>query len=553
MFDGIPDWILKPALNIIKSSEYLSAQVNRMAINASASVGVSRPRPYSTKAAYTSWGSLTDKTWSGRHLGPDDDPRRLRNEERDRALSTVFVRPEGKMRVCPKSTLLFPSFAQYLTDGFIRTLDGKPAGQDMKTGAYPYDHLPDDERLAAERERLRRNSSTHNIDLCTLYGRNEKQTRALRLLSEKKGEKGRLRSQILSTGEYSEFIVKDGNIDPRYEVLDWPLGMENFFAKRKMPEAVAKNRMATLFAAGGDRVNSAPQTAMMNTLWLREHNRLAGEIERDNPWFDDDQVFSAARATVIVTFIRIVVEEYINHISPLDFDLRADPGACWHADWNRENWISAEFSLLYRWHPLIPDTIRWGKEEKPLVTTLLNNQLLIERGLRGALEDMSAQRTGEMGAFNTTAALQPVDAASIKQDRLNDLKPYWEYRRYLGMSVPKSFDEVSTRPEVVDWLSRHYKSVKEIDFYVGLFVEDRVKNSPQPPLILRMVALDAFTQALPNPLLSPHVFKEETFSSAGWDQVSAKPLQTMEALAKRNGLRGDGFIGMTREGWTPEA
>ena len=53
-----------------------------------------------------------------------------------------------------------------------------------------------------------------------------------------------------------------------------------------------------------------------------------------------------------------------------------------------------------------------------------------------------------------------------------------------------------------------------------------------PPLIGRMVALDAFSHALTNPLLSPHVFKEETFTPAGWASIAAT--SSLRELADRN-------------------
>ena len=119
--------------------------------------------------------------------------------------------------------------------------------------------------------RLRRNTSNHEIDLCTLYGRNAEQTDALRLKSD--DQKGRLKSQLIDGEEYPPYLNEKGRVKPEFKVLDQPLGDSKIDAKRK----------AKLFACGGDRVNSVPQTAMMNTLLLREHNRLAGEISGANP------------------------------------------------------------------------------------------------------------------------------------------------------------------------------------------------------------------------------------------------------------------------------
>jgi hypothetical protein len=57
-------------------------------------------------------------------------------------------------------------------------------------------------------------------------------------------------------------------------------------------------------------------------------------------------------------------------------------------------------------------------------------------------------------------------------------------------------------------------------------------RSAVPPLIGRMVALDAFSHALTNPLLSPHVFNEETFTPAGFASIAAT--SSLHDLAVRN-------------------
>src|SRR6185436_11843957 len=118
-------------------------------------------------------------------------------------------------------------------------------------------------------------------------------------------------------------------------VLDFPLGVKNSQAQ------------ATLFAAGGDRINAVPQVAMINILLLREHNRIAGMVERANPGWDDDSVFQTARNILIAMFIKVVVEEYINHINTAKFKVMAKPEVAWKSDWYRTNWMTAEFSLLY--------------------------------------------------------------------------------------------------------------------------------------------------------------------------------------------------------------
>ncbi|WP_397244757.1 peroxidase family protein [Paracoccus mutanolyticus] len=50
--------------------------------------------------------------------------------------------------------------------------------------------------------------------------------------------------------------------------------------------------------------NSTPYTAMLNTLFLREHNRLAGVIETAHTGWDDERVFQTARNVTIVLLIK---------------------------------------------------------------------------------------------------------------------------------------------------------------------------------------------------------------------------------------------------------
>lgn len=326
---GIFDGLMQEIGQRIDDSGWADKFASNLVINHLVNSAPNRPHPFSTASDYTSWKSLTDKTYQGRQLppGPPANPPPV-NE-----VMQLFHRT-GAQKLSPKSTCLFPAFAQYLTDGFIRT--GIPA--------------------QSETPLIRtRTSSNHEIDLCPLYGRTEQQTSILRLNDDTNGRRGRLKSQMIGNEEYSPhlFIDGGGRVDPTFAGLDPPL-----WGPSNEPPADPAI-LASLFAVGGDRVNTTPFSAMMNTLFLREHNRIAGELERNNPGWDDEHVFQVARNIVIAMFIKIVVEQYINHITPLPFNLVADPSVAWAADWNRPNWITAEFSLLYRWHSLMPDAIQW--------------------------------------------------------------------------------------------------------------------------------------------------------------------------------------------------
>jgi prostaglandin-endoperoxide synthase 2 len=534
---------------LIEAVPPLHSWVNKAVINSIVGQARSRPHPFSTMTPYTSWASLTDKTWAGRHLGVSEiDQDKLPEPE---TLLKLFERPEGTQKMCPKSTCLFPTFAQYLTDGFLRTVPEK----DPKTGK-------------TERENRKRNNSNHEIDMCTLYGRTPEQTDALRVKSAEPGLRGLLKSQMIGGEEVPPFLYEDGEIREEFACLDWPLGLSRLLDGCKDPDpkvaAGAAMLRDHLFAVGGDRVNSVPQVSMLNALWLREHNRLARELGKRHPDWDDERVFQTARNIVVVQFIKIVVEDYINHIAPVAVSLKADPKVAWAAQWNKPNWITTEFSLLYRWHALIPDTITWGGTEYPVNEDgyFLNNLPFLQVGMKRGFEDISSQRAAELAPRNTTEDLLRVEKDSIRQGRICELASYNDYKDYLGAGRAKDFSDISSDPEVVRMLRKAYDgNVDRVDFFVGIFCEDRVRNSPLPRTILSFVALDAFSQALPNPLLSEHIFsppegfdddpkmEHPTFSRYGWGEIMS--CGSLRDVLARNVDNPEtlGTVAMTQPGW----
>ena len=64
-----------------------------------------------------------------------------------------------------------------------------------------------------------------------------------------------------------------------------------------------------------------------------------------------------------------------------------------------------------------------------------------------------------------------------------------------------------------------------------------------------MVAMDAFSQALSNPLLSEHVYNKETFTEFGWDTIRATG--SLRDILERNCPQGTGgaHVSMTRSAW----
>ena len=482
----------RPFWSLINASPWLRRAVNHVVVNNAVKKGPFRPLRLSTRDDYPSWPSLTDRNWFARYLPARD----IANLPPLDALKPLYVTRLDGPRLSRKSTLLFPSFAQWFTDGFLMTTATN----------------------------TRRTHSNHQIDLSQIYGLNESVLQDLREPCTEHGRKGRLRAEMVAGEEWAPRLFKaDGERDSRFANVPTPM---------KMPEALPAERKATIFAFGGERANSTLFTAAINTLFLREHNRLCGVIERANPGWDDQRVFETARNISIVQLIKIVIEEYINHISPYWFKLLADPAPCYRAGWNRENWIPVEFNLLYRWHSLIPEVVSWNGVRTSMADARFGNGPLLTDGLGAALDSASRSDIWELGLFNTAQMLRPVEWASVSQGRDNRLASYNDYRETMSYPRVTRFEQISGDVQVVEALKRLYGDVDRIEFFVGLFAESPPARSSVPPLIGRMVALDAFSHALTNPLLSPQVYNKETFSAEGWASIAATT--SLRDLAERN-------------------
>lgn len=453
---------------------------------------------------YTSWDSLNDRTYTGRHLPPDPDFNAETNLPPLKDLAVLFQKRQDEngqsiTRYSEKSTLLFPYWVQWFTDGFLRT-----------------DHS------SSNSYRRLKNTSNHHIDLCPVYGLTPKQTHLLRSF---KG--GRLKSQEINGEEYPPFVYEDpekGTFKPEFEGLYKPLSSE---------EDTAAEKKAKLFAMGVERANVQIGYVALNVLCLREHNRLCEVLAKAYPTWDDERLFQTARNIVMVEIMKVVIEEYINHITPYHFNFITDPLSFTDERWYRQNWMTLEFSLVYRWHSALPESLIYDGKPTSMAETLWNNQLLIQKGLGPLMAETCTQPATRIGLFNTPRFLiESTELASLQLGRMAQLASYNDYRELCGFPRVTSFAQITEDTHAQDVLKDLYGHVDRLEFYTGLYSEDVRPNSALSPLIGRFVGIDAFSQALTNPLLAPNIFNPDTFSKVGWESI--QNTRTLSDLVERN-------------------
>ena len=494
----------------INDTDLVHALVNENIINGFVAAMEPRPARLSTKSDYTSWDSLIDKTWSDRHLPPirrklppmppPGPPPALED------VADLFKRPPGQSRPAEKSTLLFPFFAQWFVDGFLRT--------------DPANSL--------------KNTSTHEIDLSQLYGSDPEVTNALR-----QHEGGRLKSQCLPRSDGVEeeyppwYYLPTGEVNPDFE--DVPIIVPD----RKGPsETIDRDHpryhdptVRPLFALGLPRGNIHYGTALMSTIFLREHNRLAGLIATDEPW-SEERIFQTARNTLIVMLLKVVIQDYINHITPFWFKFICEPGTGALRDWFRPNWMSIEFDMLYRWHALVPDQIKRNGVQTDYKDLLWDMGVLTSNGVAVLVDEASKQPCTDIGLFNTADFLIPVEKATIRMGRRARLAGYNDYREACGYPRLQSFNDVSLRNDVRAGLEAVYGDVDAVELYPGLYAEDVEDGGVLGDLMGTMVGVDAFSQALTNPLLDPRLFSADTFSEKG--MAAIRETNSLKDIVLRN-------------------
>jgi prostaglandin-endoperoxide synthase 2 len=484
--------------------------VSRAVINKFGYATTLRPRALSLASDYTSWLSLTDRTFSGRHLPPSTPAQQAAlPPEAD----VVALYRRERLTPATKTSVMFMFFAQWFTDSFLRT------------------SLTD----------YRKNESNHEIDLCQIYGRNIAATNLLRSM-----QGGRLKSQIIEGQQYPEFLFagreagQPAVFKPEFEGLFDPAFITDVIL-RSAPE----QQTDTFFAVGLEHGNSTIGSTVMNIMFLREHNRVAGILADENPEWDDERMFQTARNVLIAMLLKLVIEEYIVHIAPFDFPLEAVPFVADEERWNRPNWCAIEFNLLYRWHPLVPDTIGTGPGALDASGFRNNNRLVLQIGIEAITAMCSKEPAGRIGLLNTPAFLvdssnpawPSVEHVTVALMRKARLRSFNDYREAYGLPRLTGFDQLTSDTEVRRRLDALYGDIDKLEWYVGIFAEDYPDYMIMGELMTYMVANDAFTQALTNPLLARNVFNDATFTKTGIGII--KKTSSLQDIVTRNAASPD--------------
>ncbi|GAB0096539.1 Haem peroxidase domain superfamily, animal type [Sergentomyia squamirostris] len=240
------------------------------------------------------------------------------------------------------------------------------------------------------------------------------------------------------------------------------------------------------YKAGDSRVNQTPFLAVMQSIFYRHHNRVAMMLSTLNPHWDDERCYQETRRIVIAQYQHIIYTEFL----PAFF------GPSVVNEFNEEYSSSVksattnEFaaSTLRNFHIFLAnDYVLADRNDNleilTLSDTVFNSSIIITK-YDDILRGLCRQRINLEGApreitsrlFKNSKNDLGTDLLSfdIQRGRDHGLNSYTTYLEYCGHKHIHDFDDLAVVMdyETIRKLKKAYKSVHDIDFFVGSSLED---------------------------------------------------------------------------------
>ncbi|XP_041368603.1 prostaglandin G/H synthase 2-like isoform X2 [Gigantopelta aegis] len=373
------------------------------------------------------------------------------------------------------TSVLFSFFAQHFTHQFFKT--------DLKAGpGYTW--------------------AGNGVDVSHVYGKNTQVELALRSHND-----GRLKSQMISGEEYPPYLKDVPGVTMRYPP--------------NMPENMK-------FAIGHDFFGLFPGLFAYATIWLREHNRVAGILKQAHPEWDDEQLFQTTKLIIIGETIRIVVVDYVQHLSNYHYQLVFNPEVLFGESFQYQNRINVEFNHLYRWHPLMPDNFNITGTVYKMNEFVFHSELVIKHGLTDFVESMSRQQAGRMSHHNHGPMTVNVLRETILHGRELRFQPLNRYRQRFSLTPFKTFEELTGETEMAKELEELYGDIDALEFYVGLLMEKRRTKAMFGSSLIEIGGPFSVKGLLSNPICSPRHWKPSTFGGeVGFNLVKTATLKKL--------------------------
>lgn len=392
------------------------------------------------------------------------EPARL-GETNAREISDALSSQEESIENDRFITAVWFQWGQFLDHDITRTFQ---VGDDITSEVtsldidenFAFNRSPYDTETGTVDPREQVNHVTAFIDGSVVYGSDDERAAALRTF-----ESGKLDSQATDVGELLPYNT---------ELLDNdPVPIPNFFL------------------AGDVRTNENIGLTAMQTLFVREHNRLADELAEteftDQDLSDpevDEMIYQHARQVVIGLIQNITYNEFI----PSTLGFNAIPTYTgYDAEVNPQ--ITNEFATAaFRiGHSTLSDDLPLGGDGDtiPLVDAFFRPDVVAEMGIDPILEGMTVQLMQEVDSQIVDAVRNFLNdgpgfdlaAINIQRGRDHGLPDFNTMRTAVGLEPLKNFSEMTSDRELAQKFEDIYGSPDNADPWIAMISEDHVPGT----------------------------------------------------------------------------
>lgn len=255
---------------------------------------------------------------------------------------------------------------------------------------------------------------------------------------------------------------------------------------------------APCFLGGDKRANEQPNLAVMHTIWMRQHNKIAGQLAKMNKHWNDERIYQESRRIVSAQMQHITYNEFLPVVLGRGFSkknklLPKKRGYAKTYNKKVDASISNEFAAAaYRFgHSLIQGDIKAftkkGKSAEEFELSkvqfspgMLHKKGIMDRLLRGLTIQRSQkcdrnfvkQIRDKLFAKNAKFGLDLV-ALNVQRGRDHGLPSYTEFRELCGFGKVKKYKDlkkdISFRNRRA--LKNTYENVHDIDLFMGIVLE----------------------------------------------------------------------------------
>jgi Animal haem peroxidase len=316
---------------------------------------------------------------------------------------------------------------------------------------------------------------------------------------------------------------------------------------------------------------------MMQALFSLEHNSIAAMLAAAHPEFDDETLFQKARLITCALIAKIHTVEWTpsvtahptaveglyanwwglagpklhNFVAAISKNeaLRGIPGTDTE-DYGVPYAFTEEFVAVYRMHPLIPDDFdfRSARDDSPTLGARSFSELtgpqavpiLRDQRLTDIIYTFGTMNPGLVTLHNFPKGLQLfrrpdngayMDMAALDIVRCRELgvPRYCEFRRLLHMSVPRTFDEVTSNPTWAKELHDVYDGkIEDLDLIPGLEAEDFPEGFAFSDTAFRIFILMA-SRRLNSDRFFTDSFTDEVYTPEGMKWITDNTMRSVLA------------------------